>query len=230
MTITILATLFVADAANDGLLRVTPALIALLPGMALTVGAMELASNQVIAGSTRLVHGVAQLLLLAFGVVLGVHLAGPVEPQDGSAMMGDWSIAAAVVVMALGFYLFLSGPRGSLIWLILAIGVALIGQKLGGMFLAHSLAGSIGAFAVVPFAMLASGFKKAPSGVVMLLAAFWGLVPGALSFLRLSQAATGGPAGLGDLAETTSAIVSIALGTLLGWSVFRTVTAGVHRG
>ena len=203
---------------------------AALPGMALTIGAMELASNQVIAGSTRLVYGVAQLMLLAFGVVLGIHLAGRVEPQEPSALMGDWSIIAAVVVMAVGFYLYLSAPRGSLIWLILAIGVALVGQRLGGTFLAHSLAGSIGAFVVVPFAMLASGFKTAPSAVVMILAAFWGLVPGALSFIRFSEAATGGAADLNALAETAAAIFSIALGTLLGWSVFRTATTGVHSG
>ncbi len=229
--ITVLATLFVADAANDGLLRViTPALVAILPGMALTTGAMELASGQVVAGSTRLVYGVAQLMLLAFGVVLGIHVAGRVAPQEASAPMGEWALYAAVVVMAIGFYLFLSAPPGSLIWLVLAIGVALIGQHLGGLFLDRSLAGSIGAFAVVPVAMFASRFKSAPPGVVMILAAFWGLVPGALSFVRFSQAATGGPADLAALAETVAALFAIALGTLVGWAVFRSFTSGVHRG
>jgi uncharacterized membrane protein YjjB (DUF3815 family) len=108
--------------------------------------------------------------------------------------------------------------------------VALIGQKLGGLFLSQTIAGSVGAFAVVPFAMLASRFRSAPPGVVMILAAFWALVPGALSFIRFSQAATGGPADVGALAETAAAISSIALGTLIGWSVFRTLTTGVHSG
>jgi uncharacterized membrane protein YjjP (DUF1212 family) len=50
--VTILATWFVADAANDGLLRViSPPLVAILPGMALTIAAMELASSQVISGA-----------------------------------------------------------------------------------------------------------------------------------------------------------------------------------
>ena len=45
--VTMLATWFVADAANDGLLRViSPPLVAILPGLALTIAAMELASAQ----------------------------------------------------------------------------------------------------------------------------------------------------------------------------------------
>lgn len=230
LLITILATWFVADPANDGLLRViTPALVAILPGIALTIGAMELASGLVISGASRLVYGVAQLALLAFGVVVGIDLAGRVEPQDASAEMGQWALYLAVVVMAVGFYLFLSAPAGSLLWLIAAIGVALVGQRVGGIFLGHLVAGSVGAFTVVPFAMFASRFKSAPSGVVMILAAFWALVPGALSFIRFSQAATGGPANFNALAETAAAIFSIALGTLIAWSLFRAFTTGVHR-
>ena len=60
--VTVLATWFVADAANDGLLRViSPPLVAVLPGLALTIAAMELASGQMISGATRLIYGVAQL-------------------------------------------------------------------------------------------------------------------------------------------------------------------------
>ena len=48
-----LATWFVADAANDGLLRViSPPLVAMLPGMALTIGSMELASSEIVAGAS----------------------------------------------------------------------------------------------------------------------------------------------------------------------------------
>ena len=72
-----LATWFVADAANDGLVRViAPALVAILPGLALTVGAMELAASEIIAGATRLVYGVVQLMLMVFGVAIGMAVAG----------------------------------------------------------------------------------------------------------------------------------------------------------
>jgi uncharacterized membrane protein YjjP (DUF1212 family) len=228
--VTILATWFVADAANDGLLRViSPALVAILPGMSLTIGAMELANAAIISGASRLAYGLVQLGLLVFGVALGMHVAGRVAPQAPSAQMGTWALYVAIVVIGIGLYIYLSAPRGSLVWLIAAVGVALIGQKVGGAFMSPAHSGAVGAFLMVPFAMLASRLKTAPPAIVMMLAAFWALVPGALSFESLSQAATGGPGDIATLGVTAAAIFSIALGTLLGWSVFNTINTRMNR-
>ncbi|WP_431234161.1 threonine/serine ThrE exporter family protein [Mycolicibacterium psychrotolerans] len=224
MIVTMLATWFVADTANDGLLRViAPALVAMLPGMSLTIGAMELASNQLIGGTSRLVYGIAQLALLVFGVALGVHVAGEVLPQTPSTQMGPWSLYVAIIVVGFGLYVYLSAPKGSLVWLMAAIAVALVGQAIAGKFVAAAYSGFIGAFLTVPFAMLASRIKTSPPAIVMMLAAFWALVPGALSFESVSQAATGGNIGVASLGVTGAAILSIALGTVIGWSVFRTI-------
>ncbi len=224
MIVTMLATWFVADTANDGLLRViAPALVAMLPGMSLTIGAMELASNQLIGGTSRLVYGIAQLALLVFGVALGVHVAGEVLPQTPSTQMGPWSLYVAIIVVGFGLYIYLSAPKGSLVWLMAAIAVALVGQAIAGKFVAAAYSGFIGAFLTVPFAMLASRIKTSPPAIVMMLAAFWALVPGALSFESVSQAATGGNIGVASLGVTGAAILSIALGTVIGWSVFRTI-------
>ncbi|KAA0099648.1 hypothetical protein CIW49_08625 [Mycolicibacterium sp. P1-18] len=227
--VTLLAAGFVADAANDGLLRViSPPLVAMLPGLALTIGAMELASGQMMSGATRLIYGVTQLGLLVFGVGLGIHLGADLTPQQPSAQMGGWSLYVAILVIAVGLYIYLSAPKGSLAWLILAVAVALIGQKIGGLFLSPTHSGAVGAFLVVPFAMLTARIKTSPSAIVMMLAAFWALVPGALSFETLGEAA----AGEGDvltLGTAVAAIFSIALGTLVGWSVFGTINGRLRR-
>lgn len=224
MIVTILATWFVADTANDGLLRViAPALVATLPGMALTIGAMELASSQIISGASRLVYGIAQLAMLVFGVALGVHVAGEVYPQTPSTQMGPWSLYAAIVVVGFGLYVYLSAPKGSLIWLMVAIAVALVGQAVAGLVVAPAYSGFVGAFLSVPFSMLAARIKTSPPAIVMLLSAFWALVPGALSFESASQAATGGNIGVASLGATGAAVLSIALGTVVGWSVFHTI-------
>jgi uncharacterized membrane protein YjjP (DUF1212 family) len=221
MFVTMLATWFVADAANDGLLRViSPPLVAMLPGMSLTIGSMELASSEIVAGATRLVYGVTQLMLLVFGVALGMHVAGRVAQQQPSPQMGYWALYAAIVVVAVGLYVYLSAPRGSLIWLMAAIGVALVGQQVGGLELPASYSGVVGAFLVVPFAMMASRIKSSPPAIVMLLASFWALVPGALSFVSMSEAATDGVGRVATLGTTVAAVFSIALGTLAGFSVF----------
>jgi uncharacterized membrane protein YjjP (DUF1212 family) len=218
--VTVLATWFVADAANDGLLRViAPSLVAILPGLALTVGAMELAGSSIIAGSSRLMYGVVQLTLLVFGVAIGVTVAGKVAPQQPSPQTGPWAFYAAILVIGVGLYIYLSAPRGSLAWLTAAVAVALLGQKFGELFLSAAHAGALGAALVLPFAVLAARLKSAPTALVMVLAAFWALVPGALSFESLSEAATGGPADFTTLVSAVAAVFSIALGTLVSWSV-----------
>ena len=223
--VTLLATWFVADTANDGLLRViSPALVATLPGMSLTTGAMELADSQIISGSSRLMYGISQLALLVFGVIMGMHVAGAqVAPQAPSAQMGAWSLYLSIVVVALGLRVYLSAPPGSLFWLMAAIAVAILGQKLGETFMSAAHAGFIGAILAVVFAMLATRIKTAPPAVVMLLAAFWSLVPGAMSFMSVSQAATGGNAEVATMGAAGAAIAAIALGTLVGWSIFHTI-------
>ena len=224
--VTLLATWFVADTANDGLLRViSPALVATLPGMALTIGAMELAYSQIISGSSRLVYGLSQLALLVFGVIMGVHVAGEVAPQAPSAQMGTWSLYLAIVVVGIGLTFYLSAPPGSLFWLMAAIAVALLGQKLAQNVSSPAHSGFYGAALAVVFAMLSTRIKSSPPAVVMMIAAFWSLVPGAMSFMSVSQAATGGNADVASMGQAAAAIVSIALGTLVGWSIFRTLDA-----
>ena len=225
LVVTLLATWFVADTAHDGLLRViSPALVATLPGMSLTTGAMELADSQIISGSSRLMYGISQLALLVFGVILGMHIAGTeIAPQAPSTQMGTWSLYVSIVVVGIGLSVYLSAPPGSLFWLTAAIAVAILGQKLGETFMSSAHAGFIGAILAVVFAMLATRIKTSPPAVVMLLAAFWSLVPGAMSFMSVSQAATGSNADVATLGVAGAAIAAIALGTLVGWSIFHTI-------
>lgn len=220
MVVTILATLFVSDAANEGMLRIiSPALVTLLPGVPMTIGAMELARSEVVAGASRLIYGSVQLALLVFGVSLGLAIAGRPAPQAPSAQMGAWSFYVAIVVISVGLYIVLSAPQESLLWLTASIAVALLGQRIGGWFFSEAHSGAIGAFLVVPFAVLASRIRSSPPAMVMKVASFWALVPGALSFVSLSKAVTGA-ADFDALQTTVGAIFSIALGTLVGSSVF----------
>ena len=224
--VTILAIWFVADAANDELLRIiAPALVATLPGLSLTIGAMELADGSIMAGSSRLVNGVVQLMLLAFGVAIGVAIAGPPSAHAVADRMGPASFYVAILVIGIGLYIYLSAPRGSLLWLTAAVAVALIGQKVGGLFLSSAHSGALGALLVFPFSVVAATMKTAPPMFVMLLAAFWSLVPGALGFESITEAAVQRSLDAGTLASTFSAVFSIALGTLLAWSIYDTVLA-----
>jgi len=73
-----LVTSYAADAfIHDDVLRlVAPALVSFLPGLTLTIAAVELTSGQVMAGASRLVYGIARLALLAFGVFAAIVVTG----------------------------------------------------------------------------------------------------------------------------------------------------------
>ncbi len=222
--VTMLAIWFVADAAGDQLLRIiAPALVATLPGLSMTIGAMELAGGSIMAGSSRLVYGIVQLMLLAFGVAIGVAVAGSVDPHVPTGRMGPMSFYLAIIVIGVGLYFYLSAPRGSLVWITAAVAVALVGQKVGGLFLSSAHSGALGALLVLPFAVFAARMKTAPPLFVMLLAAFWSLVPGALGFESISEAAVQRSLDAATLGSTVAAILSIALGTLLAWSIYDTL-------
>lgn len=230
MVVTALSAGFIAEAANDNLLRViSPPLVAILPGMSLTIGAMELASSAVIAGASRLMYGLTQLVLLLFGVTLGLSLIDHRSAQQMSPLMGEWTFYPAIVVIGIGIYLYLSGPPGSLLWLTAAVGVALVGQQVGELFTSPAHAGALGALLTVPFAVIAARIRSSPPAIVMLLAAFWSLVPGALSFESLGEAATDDAIDVRALGSAVAAILSIALGTLVGWSLYTTWTARLRR-
>lgn len=172
-----------------------------------------------------MVYGVVQLMLIVFGVSLGLHLFPGGHPHAVSAPVGSWAANVAILVIAVGLYVHLSAPRGSLAWLIAAVGLALVGQRVGGLFLSTTHAGAVGAFLVVPFAAAAARVKTAPPALVMMLAAFWALAPSAVSFESLGDAVTLGSNALPIVSGSIAAIFSIALGTLTGWSVFNPVSS-----
>ena len=230
VVVTLLATWFVADVARDGLLRViSPALIATLPGMALVIGAIELAGGRIVSGASRTVYGLAQLGLLLYGVVLGVHIGGRVPEQLPGPAMGHWSVYVSVVVIAVGLYFYLSSPRGSLPWLMLIIGIAVLVQNLAGLVLNSAHSGFVAAMVAIPAALLASRVRTAPPASVLGLAAFWSLVPGQLTFMSVSRGATGDYLDIAGLSVAAAAIASIALGTLVGWTLVRSSRAPGRR-
>lgn len=222
--VTVLTCWFVAGAVGDEPLRlIAPALVTFLPGLTLTVAAVELTSNQVVAGASRIVYGTAQLLLLAFGVVAAVQVVGSWPDTTTGTMLGWWAPFAGVVCVSVGYLLFQSAPPRSLPWLVLALLVAYVAQRVGGEVLGATLSGFFGALAVVPFTRFAAAFRTAPTSMVMLLASFWFLVPGALGFISLGEAASGSVAGVQALIDTFMSLFAIALGFLVGTALTRQV-------
>lgn len=222
------------EIADPGLRTLIAPLITLLPGGVLTTATVELAAGEMVAGASRLVFGGVQLLLLAFGIVAGVELAG-LAPEtalrDGPAgVLGDWAPWIGVVMFGLAASAYFSAPRGSLRWLLVVLLVAWVGQRLGDLVVGGDVSGFFGALAMTPVALAISRLRGGPPSQVTFLPAFWLLVPGALGLIGVTEV-VGNPsaAGVDDLVKPLGAIVSIALGVLCGVSLFRGLAAVPQR-
>ena len=213
---------------------VIPSLVTFLPGAALTTATVELSSGSMISGASRLVHGLERLLLLTFGIAVGVQLAGLSHlPDDTAAPLSQWLPWIGVLVFALGQYVVMSAPRRTLPWLVLVLYVAYVAQAGAGLLLG-SLGGSFVAGAVVfPVAYWVQARPSGPPAMVTFLPAFWMLVPGALGLQGVTEiVGADQAAGLGDFINALLSIVAIAVGVLVGagWAERLGRTTGAWRG
>ena len=223
--VTVIAVKLVAPFVHDDPIRlVAPALITFLPGATLTIATIELASDQIVSGASRLVWGVSQLLLLAFGVFVGLSLVGTVD-ATGARQVGLWAPWVGVALVGVGYLLFTSAPPGSLLFLWVALFASYAAQTLGATLLDPALSGFVGGLVIVPLTHALARLRRAPPAAVMLLPGFWLLLPGALGFRGVSGLATGAVGGAADLVVTGISIFAVALGVLSAQSVTRDARA-----
>lgn len=222
LIVTVVSYLF-ADllAGGDPAELLIPPLITLLPGAALTVATIELASGAMISGTSRLVYGFSVLFLLAFGILIGIEIMGAGTPTvRHEATLGWWAPWAGVLLIGIGIYMYYSAPPRSLPWLLVVLytvwAIQLVATKLGGGLFGAFL----GAAAITPLASLAQHRKHGPNAQVTFLTSFWLLVPGATGLASLGEIVTSGPAsGVASLIDTALVVTAIALGVLVGTSI-----------
>jgi uncharacterized membrane protein YjjP (DUF1212 family) len=226
-TVTVLTGTLLEEAVRDDAVRViTPSLVSFLPGLVLTIAAIELTHGQVIAGASRVVYGLSQLVVLAFGVVAGVAVVGDITSRASSDQLGWWAPLVGVLLTAIGYTLFSGAPKGSLPWFILVLLTVHTAQRIGSELLSPELSGFAGALVIIPLTRAIELLPRGPSSAVTMLPALWLLVPGALGFIGISEAARGDQVGSGveSLVATGLAMFSISLGVLVGSGIVRDVS------
>jgi uncharacterized membrane protein YjjP (DUF1212 family) len=210
-----------------------PPLVLFLPGAALTTGTMELAAGDTVSGASRLVEGVVNLLLLAFGIVAAaqvVHLPTNELLDHPIERLGWVTPLIGLVVITLGHYLHNCAPRRWIGWIFVVSCVAFAAQAIGARAVSAELSGFFGAVAMTPLIIWLSDRPDGPPKMTLFLPAFWLLVPGATGLIGITQAV--GTHGVGDFSETAVTVASIALGTLIGaafWNASHDVASYTRR-
>lgn len=222
----------VVDLDNPIRLLVAP-LVTFLPGAMLAIATMEIAAGQMVAGASRLVNGIVQLALLAFGILGGAALVGVTHAQlfeHRAAGLGPaWAAWLGVFVFGLGVYLHFSAPLPSLPWLFLVLVVAFGAQSAGAALVGGVLSGFFGAAVMTPLVLWIERLRRGPPKLVTFLPAFWLLVPGATGLIGVTQIiGGGGQVPVTVFRDTFGAIVAISLGVLIGSAIYRTTHAGAR--
>lgn len=205
-----------------------PALVTFLPGAMLTLGMVELAYGDMVSGSSRLTTGFVQLVLLAFGLAAGAALVGvgagslleaaePIEKTPWAAWLG-------VAVFGVGVFLHFSAPENSLLWLLVVLYLAYAAQQLAAVLFGNEISGFFGTLVATPLGYLIQLRFRGPPAMVTFLPTFWLLVPGSLGLLSVTRMLSDRAAGLEGLSTAIFVFASIALGALMGASLYKWLT------
>ncbi|MFC9994342.1 threonine/serine exporter ThrE family protein [Nocardia sp. NPDC127526] len=205
-----------------------PAVAGLLPGATLTNGAIELATGSMVAGASRTIAGMNKLLLLAFGIYIGLQFLGPQPPDSPfGSQLGWWAPILGVLLIGIGHSWRSSAPPRSLFWLLLVLYVTFLAQQFGIRTGGALLGAFLGGLIAVPTAYLVQRNRNAPPSQVAFLPAFWMLVPGGMGLTAVSELVTNaGANGLQVLVNVLLSVLAIALGVLVGSGLINTKKPG----
>ncbi|MBV1767795.1 MAG: threonine/serine exporter family protein, partial [Methanobacterium sp.] len=206
---------------TGSMLLIIPALAYFLPGATLTTGMFELASGDLISGSSRVIYGITILFLLLFGVLNGFKIIG--LPQEellvvtAANTMGWWAPYIGIMLFGIGMFFFMSMRNRDFPWVMIVLYMAFLGQSLGNYFIGGFFGAFFGSLLMTISGTLIGRSPMRTPSFVSTLSAFWLLVPGSLGFISLANLI--GPnysSGIADVIQVIMSVVAISLGLLIG--------------
>jgi uncharacterized membrane protein YjjP (DUF1212 family) len=205
-----------------------PPLVTFLPGAMLTFGMIELAYGDMVSGASRLITGFVQLFLLAFGIAVGAAIVGvnPALVPEVTAQLETvpWAAWVGVLAFGVGVFLHFSAPRNALPWMLLVLMLAFLAQRAGVGVFGPQFSGFFGTLVATPLGYLIQLRFRGPPPMITFLPSFWLLVPGALGLLSVKKMLGESAAGVEGLATVVFVLASVALGALLGASIYKWTT------
>jgi len=198
-----------------------PALSYFIPGVVLATGMYELAANNVISGASRLVQGVVILLLLLFGVIMGLQVVGL---SAGTYMvaylanpLGWWAPYIGILVFTLGMYLLMSIRNRDMLGVLIVLSATFLGLQAGNYLLGGLFGAFLGSAIMTILGTYLERSKLKTPYYVSIIPAFWILVPGSLGFISLATlAAQNYSASITNLIMVVLTFVAISMGLLIG--------------
>jgi uncharacterized membrane protein YjjP (DUF1212 family)/uncharacterized membrane protein YjjB (DUF3815 family) len=206
----------------DSLRALAAPLATFLPGAAITLAVIELSTQHVVSGASRLVAGFMQIAQLAFGILIAAQLAGIANTDMVTAevnRLGPWAPLLGVVIYGLGAMLYFGPPTSFLPWMLLMLLTAYAGQWVGNAVLGSYASGFGGGLTLIICALAISHRPNTPPTVSLVIPGFWLLVPGSLGFIGVTQLL--GTHSTAIFTATLISMMSIAVGVQTGLLLWR---------
>jgi uncharacterized membrane protein YjjP (DUF1212 family) len=193
------------------------ALVSLLPGMTLSIGVRELATEHLQSGTANTASALAQLLGLVFGVEIGRSIAvtwfGPIRETVPHTVLTAPHVLAAIVA-GLAFTVSLNARARDALLMCSATALALIADHVGSSLLGETAGTVAAAFAVGVFGtVMASLLRRSP--LLLLVPGVLMLVPGSASFNSALQLFTHQAGGAQAALDTFVTALAVAYGLMI---------------
>jgi uncharacterized membrane protein YjjP (DUF1212 family) len=204
---------------------IVAALIVLMPGLSLTTAVTELASQQLVTGTTRLAGAMTVLLKLTFGSVAASQLMLSLgwTPLPGTPeALPQWVEVLSMIAAAFSFAVLFRASRRDIP---LVMGSAILGYvltRLGSGWMGPVATGTFAGavfFSSLMIAALANGYGRwaGRPGSLVRVPGIMLLVPGSVGFRALSFVMERDyTLGFETLVAVLSAILALVAGTLFG--------------
>ncbi|MDW5550409.1 threonine/serine ThrE exporter family protein [Methanosarcina sp.] len=205
---------------NGSLTIMVPALAYFIPGAVLSTGMFELAANNLVSGAARLVQGVVILLLLLFGVIVGLQVAGLPEDYiiaNTATPLYWWAPYIGVLIFALGMYLLMCIRNKDMLGVLIVLFTTFLVQQAGNYLLGGLFGAFIGSVIMTMLGTFLERSKLRTPYYVSIIPAFWILVPGALGFISLAAlVGQNYSSSIASLIQVVLTFVAISTGLLIG--------------
>ncbi len=195
--------------------------VQVLPGW-LTTALQELASHNLVAGTSRLGSVFMTLLSLGCGFALGIALVGPGALHSGTihyAPVPAAALLAAVAAVAFGIGVLERSRKADFGWVFGSCALAELAYRAFAATPAFQVATFAAAFAVAVFANVGARYLRVPRAVLLIPGVIM-IVPSSLSYESIlyiiqSNAADAGPIALNAVVASVEIVSGVLLAQLI---------------